>query len=143
MVTGRRFRILNVINDVTEECLASVPDTSLSGHRLVRELKNLIAQHGKLGMIVSDHGTEFTSSAVLAYAQEANLDCWFIAPGKSTQNAFVESFQSRMREECLNETLFFSLPHARAIIAKWVENYNTVQPHSTLNYQTPAAAAAN
>jgi putative transposase len=87
------------------------------------------------------YGTEFTSTAVLKFTQEQKLDWRYIAPGKPTQNAFAESFQGRMRDECLNEHLFFSIRHARAVITGWVHDYNTVRPHSSLGYQTPAAYA--
>ena len=89
---GRRFRILNVVDDVTRECLAAIPDTSISGRRVARELTALIERRGKPGMIVSDHGTEFTSNAMLAWAQEHNITWHFIAPGKPMQNGFCESF---------------------------------------------------
>ena len=85
----RRFRVLTIIDDVTKECLAAVPDTSLSGKRVVRELQALIARRGRPGAIVSDNGTEFTSAAVLAFVQAGKLDWRYIAPGNSTQNAFV------------------------------------------------------
>jgi putative transposase len=142
LAMGRRFRVLNIIDDVTKECLAAVADTSLSGKRVVRELEALIARRGKPGVIVSDNGTEFTSSAVLKFTQEHKVDWRYIAPGKPTQNAFAESFQGRMRDECLNEHLFFSMNHARAVIGGWIHDYNTARPHSSLGYLTPAAFAA-
>jgi putative transposase len=140
--TGRRFRILNIVDDVTRECLASIADTSISGARVVRELTGLITQRGKPGMIVSDNGTEFTSNAVLSWASAMAIDWHYIAPGKPIQNAFVESFNGRMRDELLNESLFFGLGHARTEIAAWIADYNTERPHSALGYQTPAAFAA-
>ena len=143
MATGRRFRVLNVVDDVTRECLAAVPDTSISGRRVVRELTDLIAMRGKPGMIVSDNGTELTSNAVLEWCGEAKVEWHYTAPGKPTQNAFVESFNGRMRDELLNETLFTSLAHAREKIAAWVHDYNTGRPHSSLGYATPAAFAAD
>ena len=142
LANGRRFRVLNIIDDVTKECLAAVADTSLSGKRVVRELGALIARRGRPGVIVSDNGTEFTSSAVLKFTQEHTVDWRYIAPGKPTQNPFAESFQGRMRDECLNEHLFFSMNHARAVIGGWVYDYNTARPHSSLGYLTPAAFAA-
>ena len=99
--TGRRFRILNVVDDVTRECLAAIPDTSISGRRVARELTALIARRGRPAMIVSDNGTEFTSTAILAWAQDHGVDWHYIAPGKPTQNGFVESFNGRMRDELL------------------------------------------
>ena len=93
-------------------------------------------------MIVSDNGTELTSHAILRWQQERGVEWHYIAPGKPTQNAFAESFQGRMRDECLNEHLFFSMNHARAVIGGWVHDYNTARPHSSLGYLTPAAFAA-
>ncbi len=142
MICGRRFRVLVIADDVTKECLAAVPDISLSGRRVVRELEAVIARRGRPEMIVSDNGTEFTSTAVLAWAQETKLTWHYIAPGKPTQNAFCEAFNGRFRDECLNENLFRSIGHARQIIAAWVHDYNTARPHSAIGYLTPAAFAA-
>lgn len=138
---GRRFRVLNIVDDVTRECLASVADTSISGLRVSREMTALIARRGKPGMIVSDHGTEFTSNAILAWAKDHKVDWHYIAPGKPMQNGYTESFNGRMRDELLNESLFFGLEHARAAIAEWVLDYNTERPHSSLSYTTPTAYA--
>lgn len=102
---GRRFRILNVVDDVTRECLAAIPDTSISGRRVARELTTLIERRGKPGMIVSDNGTELTSNAILDWCAAQHVQWYYIAPGKPTQNGFVESFNRRMRDELLNETL--------------------------------------
>ena len=140
---GRRFRILNVVDDVTRECLAAIPDTSISGHRVARELTALIESRGKPGMIVSDNGTEFTSNAMLTWAEQHIIDWHFIAPGKPMQNGFCESFNGRMRDELLNETLFLGLDHARTRIAEWADDYNRQRPHSALGYLTPAAYAAS
>lgn len=138
---GRRFRVLNIVDDVTRECLAAIPDTSISGRRVARELTVLIARRGKPGMIVSDHGTEFTSNAILTWSKDHRVEWHYIAPGKPMQNGYVESFNGRMRDELLNESLFFGLDHARSAIAEWVEDFNTTRPHSSLGYQTPAAFA--
>jgi putative transposase len=139
---GRRFRILNIVDDVTRECLAAIPDTSISGRRVGRELSELIARRGKPDMIVSDHGTEFTSNAMLAWAQENRIAWHFIAPGKPMQNGFCESFNGRMRDELLNESLFFGLDHAKTRISAWADDYNQRRPHSALGYIPPAAYAA-
>jgi putative transposase len=140
---GRRFRILNVVDDVTRECLAAIPDTSISGRRVARELTDLIERRGKPGLIVSDNGTEFTSHAILAWAEDNAVAWHFIAPGRPMQNGFCESFNGRMRDELLNESLFFGLDHAKAKIKAWVRDYNHHRPHSALGYQAPAAFAAN
>jgi putative transposase len=138
---GRRFRILNIVDDMTRECLAAIPDTSISGRRVARELTMLIETRGKPGMIVSDNGTEFTSNAILGWATDHQVEWHYIAPGKPMQNGFVESFNGRMRDELLNESLFLDLDHTRQLIGAWVTDYNTARPHSALGYQTPAAYA--
>ena len=107
------------------------------------ELKELVAVHGKPGMIVSDNGTELTSNAVLEYCGEAGIEWHYTTPGKPTQNAFVESFNGRIRDELPGETLFTSLAHAREKIAAWTHDYNTERPHSSIGYATPAAFAAD
>jgi putative transposase len=135
---GRRFRILAIVDDCTRECLALVADTSLSGARVARELDAAIARRGaKPKVIVSDNGTELTSMAILKWSSETKVDWHYIAPGKPQQNAFVESFIGRLRDECLNETLFSSLSEARAVLAEWREDYNRVRPHSALSNRTP------
>ncbi|WP_352755833.1 IS3 family transposase [Mesorhizobium sp. M0955] len=123
---GRRFRVLNIVDDVTRECLAAIPDTSISGRRVARELTELIAHRGKPGMIVSDHGTEFTSNAILAWSKDHGIEWHYIAPGKPMQNGYVESFNGRIRDELLNESLFFGLDYARSAIAEWREDLNPV-----------------
>jgi putative transposase len=141
MANGRRFRVLNITDDITHECLGAIPDTSISGKRVARELSAIIERRGKPGMIVSDNGTELTSNAIFAWCKDHQIDWHYIAPGKPMQNGFVESFNGKMRDELLNETLFFSLDHARSMVAAWMEDYNTIRPHSSLAYQTPAAYA--
>ena len=134
---GRRFRVLNVVDDVTRECLAAIPDTSISGRRLARELTALIERRGKPGMIVSDNGTELTSRAILQWQQDQAVEWHYIAPGKPMQNGFVESLNGRFRDECLNEHLFASLPAARRIIEEWRIDYNARRPHTSLGGLTP------
>ena len=136
MTDGRRFRILTVVDDCTRECLALIADTSLSGARVARELSVLFETRGKPVTIVSDNGTEFTSNAILSFAQERQIDWHYIAPGKPTQNAFIESFNGRLRDEFLNETLFPSLAWARAALAAWRQDYNNERPHSRLGWRT-------
>jgi putative transposase len=142
LVNGRRFRILVVLDDFNSECLAAVPDTSLPGLRVIRELDRLIAIRGKPAMIVSDNGTELTSNAVLRWAAEQQIEWHYIAPGKPTQNAFVESFNGRFRDECLNENLFVTLGEAGRIIEAWRIDYNTVRPHGRLGKLPPAVYGA-
>jgi putative transposase len=141
MTDGRRFRILAVVDDFTRECLVLIADTSLPGLRVARELDALIAIRGRPAMIVSDNGTELTSMAMLRWSQDRQVEWHYIAPGKPTQNAFIESFNGRLRDELLNETLFSSLDHAREALALWKNDYNTIRPHSGLGNLTPAAYA--
>ena len=102
MANGRRFRVLNITDDVTHECLGAIPDTSISGHRVARELTAIIAMRGKPGMIVSDNGTELTSHAIFTWARDHRIDWHYITPGKPMQNGYVESFNGKMRDELLN-----------------------------------------
>lgn len=134
---GRRFRILAVVDDFTRECLALIADTSLSGLRLTRELTRLIAERGNPHTIVSDNGTEMTSMAVLKWCQDTGVGWHYIAPGKPQQNAFIESFNGRLRDEYLNETLFSSLQEAKDGLQEWRHDYNQNRPHSALGNLTP------
>ncbi len=126
--------MLAVVDDFTRECLALVADTSLSGVRVGRELDAIIARRGTPQSIISDNGTELTSMAILRWSQETKID-------KPTQNAFIESFNGRLRDELLNETLFASLAHAREALATWKDDYNTVRPHSAIGNVPPAIYA--
>ena len=141
LVCSRRIRILAVVDDFTRENLALVVDTSLSGARVARELDAIIAVRGRPLMIVSDNGTELTSLAILRWAQDRQIEWHYIAPGKPQQNGYVESFNGRLRDECLNETLFASLSHARSVLSGWRHDYNHVRPHSGIGGLTPADAA--
>lgn len=138
---GRRFRILCIVDDFTRECIGLIADTSLSGLRVARELDAIIAQRGTPHMVVSDNGTELTSMAILKWSQERHIEWHYTQPGKPTQNAFVESFNGRLRDECLNETLFTTVRHARAVLAAWKLDYNHHRPHSALGNQTPVEFA--
>ena len=137
---GRRFRILAVIDDCTRESLGLIADTSISGARVARELDALIRLYGKPKTIVSDNGTELTSRAILKWQNATGVNWHYIAPGKPTQNAFIESFNGRLRDELLNEEIFQSLADARRKLARWRYDYNTIRPHSALNGQSPATA---
>jgi len=141
LTDGRRFRILAVVDDFTRECLCLVADTSLSGSRVARELDAIIAERGRPATCVSDNGTELTSMAILRWRQETCIEWHYIAPGKPQQNAFIESFNGRLRDELLNETLFVSLAHARMTLATWRLDYNTIRPHSALG-NLPSATYA-
>jgi putative transposase len=118
-----------------------VADTSLSGARVGRELDTIVTRRGRPLSIVSDNGTELTSTAILRWSQDSRVEWHYIAPGKSTQNAFIESFNGRLRDELLNETLFASLADARIALAAWLEDYNTVRPHSAIGNVPPTIYA--
>jgi putative transposase len=134
---GRRFRVLCVIDDFSRECLAAVVDTSLSGQRVGRELDSIARVRGYPCVVVSDNGTELTSNAILKWQEERRVEWHYIAPGKPMQNGFVESFNGRLRDECLNEHLFANLRHARDMIEAWRDDYNHHRPHTSLDGLTP------
>ena len=140
---GRRFRIFGVVDDFTRENLALVADTSISGHRVTRELQRLCDELGQPKTIVSDNGTELTSQAVLKWCQDTQVEWHYIQPGKPTQNAFIESFNGKLRDECLNELLFSSLSDAKLELAKWRYDYNHCRPHSALGNLTPSEFKQN
>jgi putative transposase len=141
--SGRRFRIWAVYDVCTRQCVAALADFSLSGKRVARELDRLIALLGKPRAIVSDNGTELTSNAILTWTAGTGVDWHYIDPGKPVQNAFIESFNGRLRDEFLNETLFTSLPQARAALEEWQCDYNEVRPHSRIGWLAPAVYAAS
>lgn len=137
LIDGRRFRILCVIDDFSREGLATVADNSISGVRVARELDRIASVRGYPCMVVSDNGTELTSNAILQWQEERGVEWHYIAPGKPMQNGLVESFNGRLRDECLNEHLFRSYSHAREIITRWRHDYNNHRPHTSLDGLTP------
>jgi putative transposase len=141
LTDGRRFRTLSVLDIATRECLAIEVDTSLPGRRVVRLLDHLAAWHGTPKRITMDNGPEFASQVLdqWAYAHGVALD--FIDPGKPMQNGYLESFNGKLRDECLNMHWFASLREARRIIDAWKEGYNTERPHSALGERTPVEYA--
>jgi putative transposase len=118
------------------DCL--ITDVRMPGLRVVRELEAIFAARGRPAMCVSDNGTELTGMAVLRWCQEIRIEWHYIAPGKPTQNAFIESFNGRLRDELLNETLFTSLAQVRAVLSAWRDDYNNVRPHSAIGNLTPS-----
>ena len=140
---GRRFRILCIVDDFTREALALVVDTSIGGRRMARELDALIARRGKPALIVSDNGTEMTSRAMLEWANRTGVGWHYIDPGKPQQNGFVESFNGKFRDECLNEEVFTNLAEARAVISRWRHDYNHVRPHSAHGGLAPETVRLN
>jgi len=135
---GRRIRILNIVDDYSRTCVGQLVDTSISGTRVVRYLEELAQSRAMPKSIVMDNGTELTSKAMFFWSQKTRIKLNFIQPGKPTQNAFVESFNGKFRDGCLNQHWFKSLDEARQIIKAWRKHYNHDRPHSSLGYQSPA-----
>ena len=124
------------------ECLALLPDTSIGGVRVARTVEELGACRGYPRQIMMDNGPEFTGSALDSWAYARDVKLHFIEPGKPNQNGYIESFNGKLRDECLNEHWFVSLADARRILQEWREDYNEHRPHSALGYQTPKEFAA-
>jgi putative transposase len=141
--SGRKFRVLSVLDVYTRECLALEVDTSFASRRVTRELEKIVAERGVPEAIRCDNGPEFTSRHFLAWCLERKIEVVHIEPGRPVQNAHVESFHGKLRDECLNVSWFGNLFEARAKIAAWKEEYNEERPHSSLGYRTPAAFAAS
>ena len=137
LATGRTFRILNLVDDYSREAIATEVDTSLPGLRVVRVLERVAETRPLPAMIVCDNGPEFTGRALDSWAYVHGVQLHFIRPGKPIENAFVESFNGRLRDECLNENWFADLQEARTKIGAWRIDYNEVRPHSALGNRTP------
>ena len=135
--SGRKLRTLNVVDDYTRECLAIEVDTSLPGARVVRVLERIAAERGKPRQIRTDNGPEFAGRALDQWCFAQVIGQHFIQPGRPMQNGYIESFNGKFRDECLNENWFLSLDDARQIIARWREFYNRERAHSALGYRTP------
>jgi putative transposase len=142
LLDGRGFRALAVIDEWSRESLAIEVDVSLTGERVKRVLERLGSGRGLPAVIQSDNGPEFTGRVLDQWAYERGVKLQFIEPGKPIQNAFIESFNSRLREECLNEHVFVSLDDARSKIERWRIQYNRERPHSSLGHLTPEEFAA-
>jgi putative transposase len=138
LVDGRKFRTLNIVDVYTRECQAIEVDTSLGGARVVRVLERLRKEHGTPERIVMDNGPEFTGKALDAWAYSQKVTLEFIRPGKPMENGYIESFNGKFRDECLNSHWFMSMEDARQIIEGWRVDYNEERPHSSLGQLTPA-----
>ena len=134
---GRRIRLFTVVDVFTQEVLAIEVDTSLPGGRVVRVLERLAAERGAPDEIVQELGPELAGKTVDQWAYGRGVRLRFIEPGKPIQNAFVERFQGRLRDECLDRHWFVSLPDARHTIEAWRQDYNRARPHSALGYRPP------
>jgi len=139
--SGRKFRVLSVIDVYTRECLALEVDTSFASRRVTRELEKIVAERGAPEAIRCDNGPEFTSRHFLAWGLERKIELVHIEPGWPTQNGYVESFHGKLRDECLNASWFGNLFDARVKIGAWREEYNEERPHSSLGYLTPRGFA--
>ena len=139
--SGRKFRVLSVIDVYTRECLALEVDTSFASRRVTRELEKIVAERGAPEAIRCDNGPEFTSRHFLAWGMERKIEVVHIEPGRPVQNAFVESFHGKLRDECLNASWFANMFEARGKIGAWKEEYNEERPHSSLGYLTPRVFA--
>jgi len=137
LATGRRFRALAIVDDFSRECPAIEVDTSLGGTRVVQVLERLSDMRGLPEMITVDNGPEFTGRALDEWAYRHGVKLNFIRPGKPVENALVESFIGRLRDECLNENWFMSLKHAREVIEAWRKDYNETIPHGSLEGLSP------
>jgi putative transposase len=135
---GHRFRILTLIDTFTRRAPGVVVERSISGHRVVRFLDQVARIHGYPKSITVDNGPEFISNALDQWAHAHGVHLYFSRPGKPVDNAFIESFNGRLRDECLNTNWFYGLEHAREVIAEWLEDYNERRPHSSLAGLTPA-----
>lgn len=141
IAAGRTIRVLSVVDAFTRECLALDVDTGFASRRVTRVLDEIIAGRGRPLAIRCDNGPELTSRHFLAWGLESKIELRHIQPGKPTQNAHVESFHGRLREECLRVHWFLNLFDARRKIASWRTEYNQERPHSSLDYRTPSEFA--
>jgi len=141
LFNGRRLKILTIVDDCTKEVIDLVADYGISSRYVCRVLDQVATFRGYPKAIRTDQGPEFTSRAFDQWAYDKGIKLKLIQAGKPTQNAFVESFNGKFRDECLNEHWFRSLIHARSIIREWQRDYNERRPHSMLGYQTPAEVA--
>lgn len=137
MVSGRKFRTLNIIDDCTREVLAIEVDTSLSSKRVIRVLDSVIAQRGKPVSISVDNGPEFTSNEFVLWAKDNSISIQYIQPGRPMQNGYIERFNRLYREAVPDACLFFELHEVRLLTTEWMEEYNQRRPHEALNNLTP------
>jgi len=137
LACGRRIKCLTIVDDFTKECLDIPVANGISGDQVARTLNAIAAFRGYPQAVRTDQGPEFTSKALDQWAYDNRVELKLIQPGKPTQNGFIESFNGRFRDECLNEHWFRDLAHAREIIGSWRRDYNENRPHSALSYQTP------
>lgn len=141
LVDGRKFRVLNVIDDFNRESLAIEVDTSLPARRVIRALERIVARRGKPTCIRTDNGPEFISHLLKEWCEENEIRLMYIQPGKPTQNAYIERKNGTMRRGLLNAYLFYSLAEVRMMAEEWQLDYNTERPHKSLGYLSPVKFA--
>ena len=134
---GRWFRILTVVDQYTRECLCAYADRSQTGEKVVEQMKRLMKLRGLPESITTDNGSEFAGQAMDAWAHQAGVKLDFIRPGRPVQNGYIESFNGRLRDECLNGEIFFGLADAREKLERWRQDYNQKRPHTALDDRTP------
>ena len=142
LIEGRRVRIFAAIDNHTRECVSLVADYTMPSRTVTAALDVAMAAYGKPQTITCDNGTEFTSTIFDAWAHQAQIEIAFITPGKPTENGRIESFNGRLRDECLNTHWFESLDQMRGLLAEWRRDYNETRPHSSIGNLAPAEYAA-
>jgi putative transposase len=142
LLDGRWFRVLTVVDQFTRECLLLLADSSLTGQKVAMALSLIIAERGAPDSITVDNGTEFCSRAMESWAYQYRVQLDFIRPGRPTENGYIESFNGRLRDECLNTEVFFTLADVREKLGLWRQDYNRIRPHSALGDSAPAEFAA-
>jgi len=143
LLDGRWFRVLTVVDQFTRECLLLLADSSLTGHKVALALSQVVAERGTPISITVDNGSEFVSKAMEAWAYQFRVGLDFIRPGRPVENGYIESFNGRLRDECLNVQVFFALDDVREKLELWRHDYHRVRPHSSLNDRTPHDFAAH
>lgn len=137
LANGRTIKVLPIVDEYTRKCFRIEVDTSINGARVVRVLNEISQGEGLPEIIIIDNGPQFIGRAFDTWAYQRGVKLAFITPGKPVENAYIESFNSRFRDECLNENWFMTLEQAREIVEEWRVDYNTARPHSSLEYMTP------
>ena len=135
---GRKFRVLNIIDEYTRGCLACHVARSITANDVLFVLSQLFVKHGVPEHLRSDHGPEFVAKHLRSWLADLNVECSFITPGSAWENGYVESFNGRMRAELLNGEIFYNLKEAKVLIERWRHFYNFIRPHSSLGFQPPA-----
>ena len=135
--SNRKIKMLTVVDTFTRKCLDILVDTSINGYRVCRVLDEIVLREGQPEMIIVDNGPEFSGRALDEWAYRKGIKIHFIRPGKPVENAFIESFNGRLREECLNSHWFTSVDHAKSLVSEWKSDYNENRPHSSLGYLSP------